>query len=104
MGRVAFLPEEFGRAQEHACAHFPPHHVSPLVDQNRQVAVGCDPILICVPDDGFGCGAYDQFLFETGIGVDHHAGSVGGVFKTVVCHHGAFFGKSFHVFGFAREE
>ena len=37
--------------------------------------VGCDPILICVPDDGFGCGAYDQFLFETGIGVDHHAGS-----------------------------
>ena len=34
VGRVAFLPEEFGRAKEQACAHFPAHHVGPLVHED----------------------------------------------------------------------
>ncbi len=33
MGGMAFLPQEFGGAQEHTGAHFPTDHVGPLVGQ-----------------------------------------------------------------------
>jgi len=52
VGGVAFLPQEFGGAQEEAGAHLPAHHVGPLVDQQRQVAVGAHPLAVHVTDDG----------------------------------------------------
>ena len=39
MSRVAFLPKEFAGAQEQTGTHLPTHHVAPLVDQQRQVAI-----------------------------------------------------------------
>ena len=41
---VAFLPEELAGAQEQARAHLPAHHVGPLVDEQRQIAVALDPL------------------------------------------------------------
>ena len=59
VSRVAFLPKELRRAQEGPCAHLPAHHVAPLVAHQRQVAVRVNPVLVCVPDDGFRRRAYD---------------------------------------------
>ncbi len=104
MGTVAFLPKELSGAEEHACTHFPTHHVGPLVAQHGQVAVRVYPIFICAPDDGFGSGAYDQLLLKTGIGVDNHAGAVGVVFQTIVGYYGTFFGKAFDVLSLTTKE
>ena len=43
VGGVALLPEKFGGAEEQPRPHFPTHHVRPLIDQQRQIAVGLDP-------------------------------------------------------------
>ena len=39
MGGVAFLPEEFGGAEEETRAHFPADDVGPLVDEQREIPV-----------------------------------------------------------------
>ena len=53
MSRMAFLPEELGGTEEKPGTHLPPYHVGPLVYQDRKIPVGTDPVLVCVPDDGF---------------------------------------------------
>jgi len=50
---VAFLPKELGGAKEHAGAQLPAHHVGPLVQEQRQVAIALDPFGEEVADDGF---------------------------------------------------
>ena len=104
MGRVAFLPQEFSRTQEEAGTHFPAEHVGPLVDQDGQVAVGVDPVLVRIPDDGFRSGADDQFLLQFGLGVYHYASAVGVILQAIVGDDGTFLGKSFHMFCLAAEE
>lgn len=102
VGGVAFLPEEFGGAQEDAGAHFPAHDVAPLVDFEGEVAVGFEPAGEGGADDGFGGGADDVFVCEFAGG--DHAGFAGvGVFdgfEAVVGDDGAFGGKAFGVLGF----
>ena len=48
---VRLLPQELGRAQEEARAQLPAHDVVPQVHQQRQVAVGLDPVLDHLGDD-----------------------------------------------------
>ena len=104
VGGVPLLPQEFGRAEEQARAHLPAHDVGPLVAQDRQVAVGVDPVLIGIPDDRLRRRAHDQFLFEPGVGIDHHALAFGIVFQPVVRHYGALLGEAFDVVRLLREE
>ena len=104
MGGMAFLPEEFRGAEEQAGAHFPADDVAPLVAQDGKVPPGVDPVLVGVPDDGFGCGTDDEFLLEPGRRVHDDAFSVGGVHQAVVGHHGAFLGESGDMLGLAAEE
>ena len=104
MGGVAFLPQELGSAEEHTGSHLPTHDVGPLVAEDRQVAIGLDPVFIGAPDDGFGCGAHNEFLFETSLGVDNDTGAFFVGFEAIVGHHGAFFGETFDVVGLAAEE
>ena len=52
MSRMTFLPQELCSAKEQACTHLPAHHVSPLIHQDRQIAITLDPVLIGVPNDG----------------------------------------------------
>ena len=104
VGGVPFLPQEFGRAEEHAGAHLPADHVGPLVAEDGQVAVTLDPVLIGAPDDGLGGGAHDELFFEACVGVHHHAAAVGVVHQAVVGHHGALLGKALHMLGLAAEE
>ena len=59
MGGVPFLPEKLRRPQEQPGAHLPAHHVGPLIDQNRQIPVGPDPIAERIRDDGFRGGPDD---------------------------------------------
>ena len=44
--RPARLPQELERAHKGASAHLPAVHVGPLVDQQRQVAVGLHPLQV----------------------------------------------------------
>ena len=101
---MAFLPEELSRSQEQTGTHFPTDHVGPLVAQNRQIAVGMDPILIGIPDDGFRRGAHNQFLLQFGLGVHHHTTTVWIILQTVMGNHGTLLGEAFHVTGLTTEE
>ena len=67
VGGVAFLPEEFRGAQEQPRAHLPAHHIGPLVDQHRQVAVALDPALEGVADDRLRRRPDDQRLLQFGL-------------------------------------
>ncbi len=69
---VAFLPEKFGGAQEHARAQLPAHHVGPLVHQHRQIAPALDPLGEEMADDGFRSRADDVRLFEFFAAGDGH--------------------------------
>ena len=62
MRRVAFLPEELGRAQEQTRAHLPAHHIGPLIDQQRQVAVALHPACKGSTDDRLRSRANDEGL------------------------------------------
>ena len=73
VGSVAFLPKEFGRAEERARTLLPAHNVAPLVEEQRQIAVGVNPAFVGSPDDGLRGGADDQWLLElVTAGVSHH--------------------------------
>ncbi len=101
---VSFLPEEFRGSEEEAGSHFPSHDVGPLVDEDGEVAVGLDPLVVHLSDDGFGGGAYDEWFFEFGGGVGLDAAAGGVFFESGVCDEGAFHGEAFDVFGFFCEE
>lgn len=55
-------------------------------------------------NDGFRGWSDDEFFLEFGCGVDNHTAAVFCVFKTVVCHYGAFLCESLYVFCLAAEE
>ncbi len=103
VGGVALLPEELGGAQEQAGAHFPAHDVAPLVDQDRQVAVGLDPAGERGADDGLGGRAHDQRLFQLALGVGHQT-TLAIVHQTVMGDHRAFLGEAFDVLGLLLKE
>ncbi len=77
VGGVAFLPEEFGGAQEQARAQLPAHHVGPLVDQQRQVAPALNPAREEMADDGLRGGPDDVRLFQFLAAGDGHHGQFG---------------------------
>ena len=64
MGGVALLPEEFARPQEEPGPQLPAHHVGPLVDEQRQVAVALHPLGEEVVDDGLTGRPDDERLLE----------------------------------------
>jgi len=101
---MSLLPQELRGAKERPGAHFPSHHVAPLVTEDGQVAIGVNPVLVCVPYHCLRCGTYDQFLFELGLRVYHDAFAVGGRLQAIVCHHGALLGKARYVLGLFRKE
>ena len=90
VGGVAFLPQKLHRAQKQARAQLPAHHVRPLVEQQRQIAVGLNPLLERPADDRFRSGAHDQRLFQFLAPADGHDGQ--------------FRRKALHVLGFLLDE
>ena len=99
-GRVdgmAFLPEELGGAEEEARAHLPADDVGPLIDEDREVAVGLHPLGVSLADDGLGSRADDERLFEL-TGGDELAIRSG--FEARVGDDGAFLGEAVDVRGF----
>ena len=50
---MAFLPQEFTGPQESPWPQFPAHHIGPLIDQQRQVAIRLNPIGKGLADDRF---------------------------------------------------
>ena len=95
--RVAFLPEELGGAKKEARAHLPADDVGPLVDQNRQIAVGLDPLRIGLADDRLGSRAHDERLFELAGGDEL---TVGAHLEARVGDHCTLFGEAINVGGF----
>ncbi len=68
---MAFLPKKLGSAKEQSRAHFPTHHIGPLIDQQRQITIALDPALKGVADDRFRRRPDDQRLLEFRIRVEH---------------------------------
>ncbi len=103
VGGVALLPEELGRAQEEPRAHLPADDVGPLVELDREVAVGLDPAGVRVPDDRLGRRADDERLLELGVGVDDELARVVRL-EAVVRHDGALLREAVDVGRLAGEE
>ena len=61
---VPLLPEELGRPQEQPRDLLPAHDVRPLVDQDREIAPGLDPLRVHRADDRLGGRADDEPLLE----------------------------------------
>ena len=104
MSCVPLLPQEFGSTQEHACAHFPTEHICPLVTQYGKIAIRLYPVTVSVPYNSLGRGAYYQFLFKAGIGVNHHAAPFGVVLEAVMRDHGTLLCKALHMVGLLAKE
>src|SRR5579885_2105371 len=64
MGGMALLPEKFGGAQEQGGAFLPAHHVVPLIDEQRQVAVALDPFSEAMADNGLARRANGERLLQ----------------------------------------
>ena len=80
--------------------HFPADDIGPLVDENRQVAIGLHPLRIARADDCFRSWPNDQRLGQrTG---RHHL-AVRRRPPAVMRHDGAFLGEAFDVLRFFRE-
>ena len=100
VGGVPLLPEELGGAQQHPRAQLPADDVRPLVDQQRQVAVGVDPLGEGAADDRLGGGADDQRLGQLG---GRMQGSVLALLEPVVRDHRHLLGEALDVLGLLLE-
>ena len=88
--RVTLLPEELRGAQEQPGTHLPAHHVRPLIDQDRQVAIGADPLGVHGVDNRLRGGADDERLLQ--------------LLAATVRDHGEFGSEPRHVLGFLMQE
>ena len=104
VSRVTFLPEELAGAEEKACAHLPSHDVTPLVDQQGQVAIGLYPVLEGVPDDSLRRWADDEFLLKLGGRINHYAVVRLVSLEAVVRDDCTLLCKAFHMLCLFREE
>ena len=77
MGRMPLLPEKFGCPQEQPRPFLPPHDVRPLVDQDRQIPPGLDPLAVHMSDHRLGRRTDDQRLFEFLAARVRHDGAFG---------------------------
>ena len=96
MSSMSLLPQKLSCAQKQSRTHFPAHNISPLINQNRQIAIRLNPFCKTVGNNGLGSRANNQrffqrrsrnqlsvFAFEFRVGNNRH-----------------FFGKTFNVFSF----
>ena len=83
--------------QEQSRPHFPAHHVGPLIDQDRQIAIRLNPLGIHGSDNRLAGGPHDQRFFQWS--GRSQATRLGIGFQSMVRHHGALFGKAFDVLG-----
>jgi len=82
---VSLLPKELRGSQEGAGTELPTKDVGPLVDLERQITVGGDPVTEGVPNYSLRGGADDEGLLELGLGVGNQVSGVsGGAGKSVV--------------------
>ena len=102
MRRMSLLPKEFGGTQEQARAHFPPHNIRPLIDQQRKIAMAFDPAGKRVTNDGFRCRPHDQRLFKPRIRIRHQTSA--GHFQSVMGDNRHLLGKAFDMLGFPGDE
>ena len=73
VGGMPLLPQEFAGAQEHPGAHFPAHHVGPLIEHQRQVAPALHPARHGIADDRFRSRAHDQRFFQLRVRIGHQS-------------------------------
>ena len=64
VNRMPLLPEKFRGAQKEPGPQLPANHVGPLVDQDRQIPIGLNPLGIGLTDDRLTGRPDDQGLFQ----------------------------------------
>ena len=104
MSSMAFLPEELSGPQEKPCAHFPSHHICPLVAKYREVSPRCNPVLVCIPYDSLGCRPYDEFFLKPCGRVHHYARAVRIGHQPVMRHHRALLREPLYMLGLPAQE
>ena len=87
---MSLLPKELGSPQKKSGSLFPTHHVSPLVDQNREISVAIDPLRIHVSNHCFGSWTNDQWLFQ--------------LFTPAYGHHRTLWAESLNMLSFSVQE
>ena len=99
---MPFLPQKLAGAQEHPRAHFPAHHIRPLVDQHRQIAPALHPARERRPDHRLAGRPHDQRLLQLRLGIGHQAALAVGD-QPVMRDDRHFLGEAFHMLGFLLE-
>ena len=99
---VAFLPEEFRGPQEKARAHFPADDVCPLIDEDRQVAIGLHPLRVARADDRLAGRPHDERLGQFRRGRGPQAAPAIGL-QAVMRDHRAFLGEALDVLRLLRQ-
>ena len=87
---VPFLPQKLQRSYKRPRSHLPPVDVGPLVNQEREVAVGLDPLREHVVHDRLRRRAHDEGFLELLAAAARHERELGG--------------EPFHVRRFLRDE
>ena len=65
---MAFLPEELARTEEGGWVlELPADHVGPLIDLEREITVGANPLGKCGVHNGFGSGADGDRLLHVAL-------------------------------------
>src|SRR5207244_12449529 len=80
--------------------HLPTHDIGPLIDEERKIAIGLNPLGITRADDRFRCWPNNKRLTQRAARLHF---SVGTDLKSAVRNNGAFLGETFDVLGFFRE-
>src|SRR5579863_5824346 len=101
---MSFLPEKFSRTKEKSCSHFPSHHIGPLINQQRKIAVGLNPGFICIPDNGFTRWPHDEFLFQFCFRIYNDSSPFRIIFQTIMGDNGTFLCKSLHMRSFPAQK
>jgi hypothetical protein len=70
---VSFLPQEFSSSKKGGCLFgFPSHNAVPLVEAERKVAVGANPLRVIGIHDCFRCGTDCDRNFEVFVSATHN--------------------------------
>ena len=94
---MPFLPEELCRPKKKSRTHLPTHHISPLVDQDRQIAPRLDPLGVHGTDDCFAGRSHNERLLKF---AGRNQFAFGVEFQAMMRDNSAFLGKSLNMLRF----
>mmetsp|Transcript_20005 Transcript_20005/g.41065 ORF Transcript_20005/g.41065 Transcript_20005/m.41065 type:complete len:285 (-) Transcript_20005:676-1530(-) len=105
VGGVAFLPKEFGGAEERTGAHFPSHDVGPLVYFEGEITVTNNPLLKHIPNHSLRSRPDNQRILQFRLRIGNQTFLPTWIRRqTMMSDHSTLLSKSIHMFCLLRQK